>query len=135
MSIEAGTALPSLERVIRLVDMVAYAGATWDWHRLHYDGDYLKAHALEAPVVDGQMFGALLAEQVIDALGPYARIRTMEFRFRSMVYAGETVVVDGVVISRQDIGDHMRVRIEQTVRAADGRPVIEGAVTTAEMPW
>ena len=25
----------SLERTIELADMVAYAGATWDWHRLH----------------------------------------------------------------------------------------------------
>ena len=26
-----------------LVDMVAYAGATWDWYRLHYDRDFVAA--------------------------------------------------------------------------------------------
>ena len=53
--------------------MVAYAGSTWDWHKLHYDTDYLAAKRVPAPVVDGQVFGALLAEQLLDWLGPARR--------------------------------------------------------------
>ena len=54
-----GDEAPPLERTMHLADMVAYAGATWDWHRLHYDSAWLGERGSTAPVVDGQMFGAL----------------------------------------------------------------------------
>lgn len=91
MTIQAGTALPDLQRTITLTDMIAYAGATWDWHRLHYDPDYLASRKLPAPVVDGQLFGALLAEQVQDWLGPRSMVQRLHFRFKNLVFAGETV--------------------------------------------
>lgn len=86
-----GSELPPLLRTITLTDMVAYAGATWDWHRLHYDPAYLAARGLPAPVVDGQLLGALLAEHAQDALGERAFLRRLHFRFKDLVYAGETV--------------------------------------------
>jgi acyl dehydratase len=98
----AGERLPPLERTITIADMVAYAGATWDWHRLHYDASYVEVAGLPAPVVDGQMLGALMAEQLLDNLGPKAFITQMEFRFRSMVFAGDTVRVEG---SAADVAD------------------------------
>ena len=105
---DVGDVLPSLERQLGSVDLVAYAGATWDWNRLHYDAEYLGERGLPAPVVDGQMFGALLAEQVQDALGPRCRILRMGFRYQSMVFAGETVKVLGEVEAVE--GDVVRLR-------------------------
>lgn len=92
-----GVEVPPLTRTIALADMVAYAGATWDWHRLHYDRDWLAAHGLAEPVVDGQLFGALLAEAVQDWLGPRAVLRRLHLRFRELVVAGETVRCMGTV--------------------------------------
>lgn len=89
---EIGAELPALRTTVTLTDMVAYAGATWDWHRLHYDPEYLAAHGLPAPVVDGQLFGALLARQAYDAFGSRAFLRGLHFRFASAVFAGESVV-------------------------------------------
>lgn len=89
----------SLERTIELADMVAYAGATWDWHRLHYDSAWLSERGLPAPVVDGQLFGALLAEMVLDWAGPEATLTALSFRFKNLVYAGETVRCAGRVAS------------------------------------
>jgi acyl dehydratase len=92
------SALPPLERTISLTDMVAYAGATWDWHRLHYDAEYLARAGVERAVVDGQMLGALMAEQILDHLGPRAFITNLGFRFRSMVFAGDRVRVEGEIV-------------------------------------
>lgn len=100
--ITVGTAMPRLTRTIELADMVAYAGATWDWHRLHYDREYLAASGLSRPVVDGQMLGALLAEALQDWLGPAAFIRSLQFRFASLVFAGETVRCEGEVTEVSD---------------------------------
>ena len=95
--LRVGTAMPALERKLDLVLLVAYGGATWDWHRLHYDPGYAAERGLRAPVADGQMFGALLAEALLDWLGPRAFVRKLNFRLRSMVAAGETVRCIGEV--------------------------------------
>ena len=95
---EPGAEAPVLERTIELADMVAYAGATWDWHRLHYDSAWLAERGLDRPVVDGQLFGALLAEMVLDWAGPGAELTALSFRFKGFVYAGETVRCTGRVI-------------------------------------
>ena len=92
-----GAVVPALTRRIELPDMVAYAGATWDWHKLHYDPEYLASKKLDRPVVDGQVFGALLAEHIQDWLGSRAFITKLNFRFRNLVFAGETVKCTGAV--------------------------------------
>jgi acyl dehydratase len=113
-----GAEVPPLTRTITLAGMVAYAGATWDWHRLHYDRDWLAAHGLSEPVVDGQLFGALLAEALQDWLGPKAVLRKLHFRFRELAVAGETVRCTGRV-SQVDGG---LVTVEQRVEVVGERP-------------
>jgi acyl dehydratase len=113
-----GAQVPELIRTIELPDMVAYAGATWDWHRLHYDHDWLAARGLDRPVVDGQLFGALLVEAVQDWLGPAARVRSLHFRFAGLVYAGETVRCTGTVTAV----DGPLVTLEQQVDVVGESP-------------
>lgn len=122
-----GTELPNLQRRIDLPDMVAYAGATWDWHRLHYDQAYAEARLLPGPVVDGQVMGAYLAEQVLDWIGPTAWLASLHFRLRAPVFSGETIRCHGTVLTCD--GDRMTV--EQTITAIDGRLVAGPAWTEA----
>lgn len=89
--------MKDLERTLEAADLVAYAGATWDWHRLHHDHVYLAERGLDRPVVDGQMLGALMAEHVQDWAGPGARLTRLSYRLVSMVFAGDTVRVTGTV--------------------------------------
>ena len=120
-SLRLGQRAPILKRSLTQVRMVAYAGATWDWHRLHYEPAYAADRNLAAPVVDGQMLGALLAEAVIDWLGPRAFIRRLNFRLRAMVFADETVCCEGEITALD--GDLVtvaqRVRVDERL-AADG---------------
>ena len=98
-SLNVGTPIPPLERRIDVTDMVAYAGATWDWHRLHYDMEYIRSTGFSAPIVDGQMLGALMAQCVQDWVGPDARLTKLGIRFLTPVEAGSTVRCDGVTVS------------------------------------
>jgi acyl dehydratase len=129
--VRQGTVLPPLERTIRLIDMVAYAGATWDWHPMHFDQDEAARIGAPAPVVDGQMFGAHLAEQVLDWLGPRARILRMSFRLRRMVFAGEAIRVDGEVREVTGGDNSDVIEVDQLIRVGD-RVVVEGR-STAEV--
>ncbi|WRZ88197.1 MaoC/PaaZ C-terminal domain-containing protein [Streptomyces sp. NBC_01007] len=112
-----GAVVPPLERSFPLTRLVAYAGATWDWHRLHYDTDYATARDLSAPVVDGQVFGALLAEQLLDWLGPACVLRSLHFRFARPVFAGESVRCAGRVTAV----DGSLVTVEQSVEVLGPR--------------
>ena len=118
-NVVVGAKLAQLERTIELPDMIAYAGATWDWHRLHYDPEYLAKKQLPAPVVDGQVFGAYLATQILDAFGPRAFIRKLSFRFRSMVFAGETISCQATITSVETTPEGVIVGLEQKVVVGD----------------
>lgn len=122
-----GDALPALVRTLDLPRLVAYAGATWDWHRLHYDQQYASSMGLRAPIVDGQMFGALLAEQAEAIFPGEAFVRRMSFRFAAMVFAGETVRVEGEVVTV----DGRSVTVRQRVVAGD-RVAVDGATTEVQ---
>src|SRR6478609_4190489 len=100
-----GAVVPVLKKTIEQADMVAYAGATWDWHRMHYDPAFLEEKQLPAAVVDGQVFGAYLAEAIQDWLGERAFISKLHFRFRNLVFAGETVKITGAVTAIEPRGD------------------------------
>jgi acyl dehydratase len=115
-----GQELTVLERTITLVNMVAYAGATWDWYGLHYDPDFVAAAEVPAPVVDGQVFGALFTELLQDALGPRCFVRELAFTFRNLMFAGETVRCVGTVTEVST--DHVRVELTATILASDHGP-------------
>lgn len=115
-----GDALPVLERTITLTDMVAYAGATWDWYRLHFDPEFVAAARVPGPVVDGQVFGALFVELLQDALGPRCFVHELSFTFRNLMFASETVRCEGTVV---EVGaDRVRVDLSATILASEYGP-------------
>ena len=126
MDIRAGDRAPDLERTITLADMVAYAGATWDWHRLHYDSEFARARGLGRPVVDGQHFGALLAQQLMNWLGPRAFLRRLSYRVSGIVFAGETIRCVAEVTEVEKGDADTVIHVTQTV-FVDERVAIESA--------
>ena len=129
----AGEALPTFDRVLDQARLVMYAGATWDWHRLHYDTGYVKERKLAAPLVDGQMLGAIFAEQVYRHFDPRARIASMKLRFRSMVYVGERVQITGEILSVEAADDGQRVVCRQS--ASVGPRIAASCVTEIQVPF
>ena len=122
-SIAVGDTVPPLTRTINLTDMVAYAGATWDWHKLHYDMTYVAEKKLPGPIVDGQVYGALLVEMLQDWLGPQSFVRKLDFAFRNLVFAGETLRCSGTVteLGRNEAGQQeITVTMQVLVVDADG---------------
>lgn len=127
-SIAVGDVVAPLERTIALTDMIAYAGATWDWYKSHYDPAFVADAKLPAPMVDGQVFGALLVEQLQDWLGPQSFVHELSFTFKNLVFAGETVRCEGAVTAID--GARLSVELRVVVVDADGtsgREAVGGA--------
>lgn len=108
-------------RPITQLDMVAYGGATWDWHRLHHDAAYARRAGMAGPVVDGQMVGALLADHALAAVetlapGRQVRLTRLWYRNRAPVLAGDTVTCR--VAAAEPEGDGT-IRLDQVVLVGD----------------
>ena len=88
-----GETLPPLEFDVTLTSPgVMYAGATWDFHRYHYDPEFVAKLGMPAPFMDGQMVGALMARQLMQWGGADAFVRKLSYRQRGTVYAGDRIV-------------------------------------------
>ena len=118
-AIAVGDQVPALQRAIALTDMVAYAGATWDWHKLHYDTAYVAEKKLPGPIVDGQVYGALLVEMLQDWLGPQSFVHKLDFAFRNLVFADETLRCSGEVTQVEN--DRITVTMQVVVVDEDGK--------------
>jgi acyl dehydratase len=132
--VKVGDQVPALTKHCTLTSMIAYAGATWDWHRLHYDQEYLASKGLKAPVVDGQVFGAYVVQAIQDWLGESAFISELDFRYAGLVFAEEHVQVSGEVTETSSTEVAISLKID--VIDANGL-VIRPAVTpiTAKVLW
>lgn len=139
-----GDKVAPLERTLELADLVAYGGATWDWHRMHYDAGWARTAGVPSPVVDGQQLGALLAEAVQDWLGPQARLRRLGFRFAAPVFAGDTVRCTGTVTDVREASDVdglgpgtlVEIALRVNARSPEGepRPAVAPADATVWLP-
>jgi acyl dehydratase len=130
----AGEAIAPLEQEITLPMMVAYAGATWDWHRYHYDLQLAHEMGLPAPFVDGQMLGGLLAKMLLRWAGPEAMLRRLWLRYRALLFPGESIACTGVVEEVRQQGPFLLLVCRLEVRAGDGRPVVDQAGAEVEVP-
>ena len=118
-TLAVGQELRSITHKVGLPEMVLYASATWDWHRLHYDPEYAQGLGFDRPVVDGQIIGAFFATQIGKGFGATAVIRKLAFRFRSMIFAGDTVVCYAHITGIEDCRAGVVVVLELEARVAE----------------
>lgn len=124
-------AVPDLIRVIDAVSMTAYAGATWDWTQMHLDLAAAQAAGFRAPVADGQMLGALLANHALGAMQRRLRVVGMSFRHSAPVLRGDRIRISGRITA--DDGETCSLHQDVDVIDAAGEPLgkaISGATTT-----
>lgn len=129
--VRVGEELPELVKTVTLSQIVAYAGATWDFYRYHYDPEFARAQGMPAPMADGQMLGSYLAQLVMDWAGPNAFIKRLEFRLVSPVLPPDTLTCWGRV-SKVDLQENL-VTVDLGIRGADGRDVVTHASAVAEL--
>jgi acyl dehydratase len=123
-----GDKLQPLEKTFTSVDLMAYGAATWDWHRMHYDAELARSKGLAAPVIDGQMYGAVFARTALAWAGPRGFITRLSLKMRSMAFAGDTLVASGTV---SEVSGQTAILSQQLTK--DGKLVAE-ATTHVRLP-
>jgi acyl dehydratase len=131
--VTVGEALPPMDFDVTLTSLVMYAGATWDFHRYHYDSAFVAKIGMPAPFMDGQMVGALMARQLMQWGGGDAFVRKLSYRQRGTVYAGESIVFRGAVSGKSNEDRRNLVTCTLSVSKSDGTEIIRDAAATVEL--
>ncbi len=95
--LEAGDRLPEQQRSSDVVQSVMIAGATWNFHRIHWDGDYARSEGLPDAIANSAQLMAWLEALVDEVYGGDAVWHGFEVRFRSPVPLGAVVHCGGEV--------------------------------------
>ena len=131
--VAVGQPLPELSFDISMTSLVMYAGATWDFHRYHYDAAFVSEHGMRGPFMDGQMVGALLARQLMQWGGPDAFVRRLGYRLRAMIHAGERIVLSGRVTGTSAESGRCLALCTLDVVKPDGTDVVRDATAAVEL--
>ena len=131
--VAVGDALPSLEFTTSLTALVMYAGATWDFHRYHYDPEFVKQIGMPAPFMDGQMLGALMSGMLMNWGGRDAFVRRLSYRQRATVFEGDEIVLSAVVVDKSQEAGRSLVHVRLDVSKADGTAVSRDARASVEL--
>jgi len=115
-----GDKLPPLEKAFSKVDLFGYGAATWDWHRMHWDAELVRAKGFSAAVIDGQMYGGVFARAALAWAGPRGFITRLSLKMKSMAFAGDTLLATGTV---SEVNGQVAVLSQQLTR--DGKVVVE----------
>ncbi len=131
---KVGDSLPTLEKKIRLPNMMAYAAATSDFARIHYDAHYAQSQGLPAPVVDGQMLGAFLAQLVQDWAGPRSFLHSLTFRNSGLALPGDVLTCGGSVTIVQHKDGRILIKCDLWIDNRSGERVVGPASATVSIP-
>jgi hydroxyacyl-ACP dehydratase HTD2-like protein with hotdog domain len=100
---------------IELRDIVRYAGASGDFHTLHYDRDLAIGAGYKDIFAQGMFIAGILGGAVADQYGP-ERLREFGVRFVSPCWVGTAPVI----CIREVEGELDEVRLELEVLSDDG---------------
>ena len=127
-----GSALPPLTKRPSPVDVVLFAAAIRNYHRLHYDQAYTSEQGIDDVIVPGFMLGNWCVEAASRAFGVPVTIRRLTFKNVAVAYVDRTFVVAGEVQSVDGVdGSHRVVRCRFQIRDDDDRLVTTGEVEVA----
>jgi acyl dehydratase len=113
---------------------VMYSAATWDFHRHHYDKEFIQSKGFPGPFVDGQMFGAFLAQLVTQWVGQKGILKKMGLNYRVMAFPGDTVTCNGKVTEKYvKDGEHL-VKCDLWIENQKGEKVIAPAYVLFALP-
>lgn len=132
--IKVGDEIPPLEKKITQVGMVMYAAATWDFHRYHYDGEFVQKSGFPRPFLDGQELGAFIAQMLLEWAGHEAFIKKMGFRFREFAYPGDILTCKGRVSAKYTKEGENLVECEVWIENQRGQMVLSPASATLVIP-
>lgn len=131
--VKVGDALPNLEIPVTLTSLVMYAGATWDFHRYHYDAEFVKKNGIDAPFMDGQMLGAFITRLLMQWGGADAFLRKLSYHQKAIIFVGDTITISGHVEAKDADKNATCIHCILSVSSEKAGLVADGIAATLEL--
>lgn len=89
--------LPEWTVTPALIDTVMYAGAMWEFQRLHFDEQWAHREGLPGPIVQGPLLGNYLVRTVEEGMDGRYEVSRVDWRNLATVRVGDTLTCGGTV--------------------------------------
>ena len=122
--VRVGDDLPVVVKRPTTRQLVQYAGASGDFHEIHYDKDFAVAQGLPGVIIHGALKSAWLAQVATDWMGAAGRLESFSVRYRDMDVPNDTLTCVGKVVEVD--GAAGRVRCELTLTNGAGKVTTTG---------
>ncbi|GAA2446376.1 hypothetical protein GCM10010191_74230 [Actinomadura vinacea] len=95
--VEPGAPVPPVELVADEIRLLRFGAVTRNTHRIHYDTAFARSEGLDGPVVMAQLHGCLFYRAAAAFAGEAGEVLSVGWQNRAPAYAGDRLVVSGVV--------------------------------------
>ena len=110
-------------------DLVKYAGASRDFHEIHYDKDFALRVGLPGVILHGALKAAYLGQLMTNWIGDSGALKTLGCQHRGMDVPADTVACGGLVVRKYvEHGQHL-LDCEIWVENSSGRKTAPGWAT------
>ena len=140
--IEVGSQVTPLSKVATTQMLVKWAGASGDFHPLHYEDTFATSQGVGKPIVHGQLKRAWLIQLVTDWIGEQGILKKFSCQFRAMDHPrlmkdmsepqeGETWWCKGKVTKKYVEGGEHYVDCDIWIENGKGEKTTTGSATVA----
>lgn len=118
--VEPGDPVPPVELVADEIRLLRFGAITRNAHRIHYDTAFARSEGLLGPVVMAQLHGCLFYRAAAAFAGAAGEVRSVGWQNRAPAYAGDLLVVSGVVGAVDQASGEVTLTLEEHRRPRDG---------------
>jgi 3-hydroxybutyryl-CoA dehydratase len=126
--VRAGDALPSIEKRVDQERILAWAGVSGDFNRLHVDPEYAKKTPFKGTVAHGPMALAFLNQLMVECFGEGWILggKLLDVRFVAPILPGDTITIGGSVKNVYHEGDGKFAECDLFIEKGDGEKAVVG---------
>ena len=132
--VNVGDEITPIIKEVTLVQNVMYSAATWDFHRYHYDREFAESKGFPGTFVDGQMFGAFLAQMITQWAGVDGIIKKLGLTYKIMAFPGDVLACEGRVTGKYSEDGENLVNCEMWIKNQKGETIVGPAHALLALP-
>ena len=118
--------MPPVELVPDEIALLRFGAVTRNTHRIHYDTAFARSEGLDGPVVMAQLHGCLFYRAAAGFADGEVDVLSVGWQNRAPAYAGDRLVVSGVVESVDEATGEVTLALEEHHGAAPGELCCRG---------
>lgn len=127
--VQVGAEITPLVKAPTTQQLVRYAGASGDFHRIHYDDPYARSLGFPGVIVHGLLKSACLGQMLTDWAGPRSWVKKIGTEWRRIDVPGDTLTCKGRVTNKYvENGEHL-VELEIWTENGTGQTTTLGKAT------